>query len=310
MGRPKGSMNKKRGPVPIRKRVFAAKESAASILGGGKYSMQCKGLLYDAMHLYAAATKLQKVRSIAALEKTSSFLKFKRTPKQEPIQSGIPTSSFYGIGYSYKPGDIFRERMATYATRENLGVPAEYADELRSESYRNIVVFYTYDEGAKNPMPKAITYVPYGSYGEFWQAVALDDRRRRKRYSNRFELLSGMRVPYVRVPKLGRKRPILGVWYRLKKYAPKKMMDPEEFPTIKPFGPNFFRNITMMEIGIPYWWSHFNKNERRPLHDRYAEIHTVGLQHVNRMRALFGVLDSIDYKRIFTRRAPQSRRWK
>lgn len=56
---------KKRGPVPIRKKMFAV------ILGGGKDTLgDSKRLFYDALYVYGRAKTLKNARSIARLNKT------------------------------------------------------------------------------------------------------------------------------------------------------------------------------------------------------------------------------------------------
>lgn len=88
MGRPAGSRNKKRGPVPKQKLLHALLTKDHSNLTKSAK----KNLLYDTLHVYEGVKNLKCRKSIAGVSKTISFLQKKtnRNPSYKMVSAQKP----------------------------------------------------------------------------------------------------------------------------------------------------------------------------------------------------------------------------
>lgn len=131
MGRPAGSKNKARGPVPIRKQLFVL------------MSNQKKELMFhDMMSLYQRARELSNTASIKKLEKTSSVIK-SMNRSVAPLKPCMIKRFYKSSHENYVIGQYFREARKCDITREYCNTSQNLGDYEGCKHWLNVGFFST-----------------------------------------------------------------------------------------------------------------------------------------------------------------------
>lgn len=148
-------------------------------------------------------------------------------------------------------------------------------------------MYYKQTADSKNES-RGVVFLPTETYPQFYEMVLLDDTRRHNIRVNRYELLMRQRGPKGKrsQPELGKKMNILSVKKRMEK-CPENLQPPEAFERV--IEKNYFTGVYSILHSKPYWFSHFNNNQRKNHH--YVEIHIVGYNNVNRMLKVLHMLN-------------------